>query len=100
MELRDLRVAVGRPSSFICHENNILIFAIVVAYAAGAAAAKVEKDAAVMMANDSDKAIPLSCDFQGRSVVSCRITDKNRTDATISFPAELPPRSFLVAIVK
>ena len=63
------------------------------------AAAKGEKDAAVMMANDSDKAIPLACDFQGRTVASCRITDKDRTDATVSFPSELPPRSFLVAIL-
>ena len=63
------------------------------------AAAKGEKDAAVMMANDSDKAIPLVCDFQGRAVASCRITDKDRTDATVSFPSELPPRSFLVAIL-
>ena len=63
------------------------------------AAAKGEKDAAVMMANDSDKAIPLACDFQGRTVASCRITDKDRTDATVSFPSELPPRSFLIAIL-
>jgi len=63
-------------------------------------AAKGEKDAAVMMSNDSDKAIPLSCDFQGYAVVSCRITDKDRTDATIPFPAEIPPRAFLVAIIK
>ena len=63
------------------------------------AAAKGEKDAAVMMANDSDKAIPLVCDFQGRKVTSCRITDKDRTDAACDMPAELPPRSFLVAIL-
>ena len=64
------------------------------------AAAKGEKDAAVMMANDSDKAIPLACDFQGRAVAACRITDKDRTDATVSFPSELPPRSFLVAMFR
>ena len=46
-----------------------------------------------------DKAIPLSCDFQGRVVASCRITDKDRTDAAVPFPSELPPRSFLVAIL-
>ncbi len=63
------------------------------------AAAKGEKDAAVMMANDSDKAIPLVCDFQGRKVTSCRITDRNRTDAACDMPAELPPRSFIVAIL-
>ena len=64
------------------------------------AAAKGETDAAVMMANDSDKAIPLRCDFQGRAVASCRITDNDRTDAAVDFPSELPPRSFIVAILK
>ena len=63
-------------------------------------AARGETDAAVMMANDSDRAIPLVCDFQGRTVVSCRITDNERTDATVAMPAELPPRSFLVAVLR
>ena len=63
------------------------------------AAAKGEKDAAVMMANDSDRAIPLACDFQGRRPVACRITDMKRTDAPCDMPAELPPRSFIVAIL-
>ena len=63
-------------------------------------AAKNEKDAAVMLANDSDKAIPLTCDFQGRTVAACRITDKDRTDASVPFPAELPPRSFVVAVLR
>ena len=61
-----------------------------------AAAAKGEKDAAIMLANDSDKAIPLTCDFQGRTVAACRITDKDRTDADVPMPTELPPRSFIV----
>ena len=65
-----------------------------------AAAAKGKKDAAVMLANDSDKPITLACDFQGRSVSSCRITDNDRTDVSIPFPSELPPRSFLVAIIQ
>ena len=64
------------------------------------AAAKGENDAAVMMANDSDKAIPLVCDFQGRTVASCRITDGERTDAAVAMPAELPPRSFVVAVLR
>ena len=63
-------------------------------------AAKGEKDTAVMMANDSDKPIPLVCDFQGRAVASCRITDKDRTDATVPLPSELPPRSFIVVILQ
>jgi hypothetical protein len=53
-----------------------------------------------MMANDSDNAIPIVCDFQGRAVVSCRITDNDRTDAAVAFPTELPPRSFVVAILR
>ena len=63
------------------------------------AAARGEKDAAVMMANDSDGAIPLVCDFQGRTVSACRITDNDRTDASVPMPGELPPRSFIVAIL-
>ena len=64
------------------------------------AAAKGETDAAVMMANDSDREIPLTCDFQKREVVTCRITDKDRTDAAIPLPASLPPRSFIVIILR
>ena len=64
-----------------------------------AAAAKGEKDAAVMMANDSDKSVPIVCDFQGRTASVCRITDKDRTDEPVTLPTELPPRSFIVAIL-
>lgn len=64
------------------------------------AAAKGEGDAAVMMSNDSDRTIPLVCDFQGRAVVDCRITDNDRTDKSVPLPAELPPRSFVVVILK
>jgi hypothetical protein len=64
------------------------------------AAAKGEDDAAVMMSNDSDRTIPLVCDFQGRAVVDCRITDNDRTDKSVPLPAELPPRSFVVVILK
>ena len=63
-------------------------------------AAKGEKDAAVMMANDSNRAIPIMCDIKGRSVASCLITDKNRNAAAVDFPAELPPCSFIVAVLK
>ena len=64
------------------------------------AAAKGENDAAVMMANDSDRTIPLVCDFQGRTVADCRITDNDRTDKSVPMPPELPPRSFVIAILK
>ncbi len=63
------------------------------------AAAKGEKDAAVMMANDSDASIPLDCDFGGMTVASCLITDKDRTNAAVPFPPNLPPRSFAVAVL-
>ena len=63
------------------------------------AAAKGEKDAAVMVANDSDRVVPLACDFMGRKVLGCRITDDSRTDEAIPFPNELPPHSFVVAIL-
>ena len=64
-----------------------------------AAAAKGEKDAAVMMANDSDKSVPIVCDFQGRTASVCRITDKDRTDEPVTLPTELPPRSLVLAII-
>ena len=57
------------------------------------------KDAAVMVANDSDRVVLLACDFMGRKVLSCRITDDSRTDEAIPFPNELPPHSFVVAIL-
>jgi len=60
------------------------------------AAAKGEKDAAVMIANDSDRTIPVLCDFHGRAVASCRITDEDRTDGEAQMPAELPPHSFVL----
>ena len=53
-----------------------------------------------MMANDSDRVIPLVCDFQGRVVADCRITDNDRTDESVPMPAELPPRSFVVVVLK
>jgi len=64
------------------------------------AAAKGPRGGAVLLANDSDETLPLACDFQGREVVSCRITDAERTDCVIPLPASLPPRSFAVAILR
>ena len=64
------------------------------------AAAKGEKDAAVMIANDSKTAMPVKCDFQGRKVVKCRITDVDRTDCEVPMPDVLPPNSFIVAILR
>ena len=64
-----------------------------------AAAAIGKNDAAVMIANDSDRTIPLSCDFQGRTVAACRITDAARTDCPVPFPDAMPPRSFAIVIL-
>lgn len=64
------------------------------------AAAKGGKGAAVMLANDSDKSIPLSFDFQGRDVVAVRITDKDRTDVTVPLPSALPARAFAVIVLR
>ena len=65
-----------------------------------AAAARGEKGAAVMLANDSDKEIPLTFDFQGRDVGSVRITDKDRTDVTVPLPSVLPARAFAVIVLR
>ena len=64
-----------------------------------AAAALGENDAAVMVANDSDRTIPLACDFQGRTVAACRITDAGRTDHRVPFPDAMPPRSFAIVLL-
>ena len=62
-----------------------------------AAARGQDGSVAVMVANDSDEAVPLSCDVQGRSVVECRMTDADHTDMSGTLPSEMPPHSFLVA---
>ena len=63
---------------------------------------------AVMLANDSDEAVPFALEMGGTRFVaaadgaahrlSCRITDADRTDAEIPLPAELPPHSFAVIV--
>ena len=63
------------------------------------AAAKGTVDAAVMLANDSDVPMQLACDFQGREVLECRITDAERTDCAIPMPDVLPPHSFIIVIL-
>lgn len=63
-------------------------------------AAKGEKGAAVMLANNSDKAIPLALGLGGRKVVGCRLTDATRTDEPCDMPTFLSPHSFGVLILK
>ena len=68
-----------------------------------AAAARGEDGSlAVMVANPGDDAVPFSLEISGgirrRTVESCRITDKDHTDAENAMPRELPPHSFLVAV--
>lgn len=57
---------------------------------------------AEMVANPGDDAVPFSLEISGgirrRTVESCRITDKDHTDAENAMPRELPPHSFLVAV--
>ena len=81
-ELRKCSTAVAVQSS---GDENLYV-----------AAAKGEKNAAVMIANDSDAAVPVSFDFGGRMVAFVRITDADRTDALIDLPAKLPPHSFAI----
>ena len=68
-----------------------------------AAAARGEDGSlAVMVANPGDDAVPFSLEISGgirrRTMESCRITDKDHTDAENAMPRELPPHSFLVAV--
>lgn len=65
-----------------------------------AAAAKGAEGAAVMIANDSDAAVPLECDFGGREIAAVRMTDAERTDAAVPMPKTMPPRSFAVVVLK
>ena len=55
--------------------------------------------AAVMLANNTRSAMPLACDFGGRAVTACRLTDDTRTDAFVALPTELPPYSFCAVIL-
>lgn len=54
---------------------------------------------AVMLANDSDTAVPMAFDFGGRSVVSVRLTDDERTDETVELPPVMPPHAFAVILL-
>jgi len=65
-----------------------------------AAAAKGAEGAAVMIANDSDVAVPLECDFGGREIATVRMTDAELTDAVVPMPKTMPPRSFAVVVLK
>lgn len=81
-ELRKCGTAVAAQSS---GDKNLYV-----------AAAKGEKNAAVMIANDSDAVVPVDFDFGGRQVSSTRITDTDRTDAGVDLPTTLPPHSFII----
>lgn len=65
-----------------------------------AAAAKGTGGAAVMIANDSNAEVPLVCDFGGREVVACRLTDDTHTDASLPLPETLAPRAFVIVLLK
>ena len=69
-------------------------------------AAKGANGAAILFANDTDAAIPVSCSgLDGYEVASVRYTDADNTDKVVDgadVPAapELPPRSFAVVLLK
>jgi len=70
------------------------------------AAAKGEKGAAVLLANDTDAAIPVTgLGLEGYEVMSVRYTDADHTDAVVTAKAipatpTLPPRSFAVVLLR
>lgn len=55
---------------------------------------------AVMLANETNKPIPLEFDFGGMSFSGCRITDRDRTAAKVDRLEALPPESFCVIWLK
>ena len=61
-----------------------------------AAAAKGTAGRVVMVANDSDREIPLALDLGGGVPSACRIVDDARTWENIPLPAALPPYSILL----
>ena len=72
------------------------------------AAARREKDGAVVIAHTGDEEVPLVLDLGGRNklrpspcgdvVRECRITDETRTNEIVPLPTTLPPHSILVVI--
>lgn len=89
-ELRKLGSAVkattdGTPGLYVC-------------------AAKKGATAALLIANDTDKAMSVSCNLDGYEIVTVRYTDGEKTDAVVSgsdIPedAALPPHAFAVVIL-
>lgn len=65
-----------------------------------ACAASADGKVAVMIANDGDKAVPLTLGVAGRKVVDCRVTDDAHTDEKVALPSEMPPRSFAVIVLE
>ena len=64
------------------------------------AAARGEKDGAVVIAHTGDAAVPLALDLGGRKVRECRITDADRTNAAVALPGVLPPHSILTVLTE
>ena len=55
---------------------------------------------AVLLANDSDRAISLTGDWGGRRFVSALLTDETRTQAPVADLKTIPPRAFVLAIFR
>ena len=64
------------------------------------AAARGEKDGAVVIAHTGNADVPLVLDLGRCKVRACRITDETRTNEIVPLPTTLPPHSFLVVIVE
>ena len=68
-----------------------------------AAAARGEDGSvAIMVANDGQEAQPFTLEVAARPAAApyrCRMTDNDRTDETVALPSEMPPYSFLVAVI-
>lgn len=65
-----------------------------------ALAAKGAAGAAVLVVNYSRQTVPLVCDFGGREIAYCLITDEVRMDTYAELPTELPADSFLLVVLK
>jgi len=64
-----------------------------------AAAAEKDGEICVMIANTTDKSIPLELDMNGR-ILSCILTAKPQNESVTALPDELPRESILVVIAE
>ena len=63
------------------------------------AAKSADGRAALFIANTTDEEKPLLLDLRAK-VVECRLTDRNRDDASVPLPTFLPPRSVVLVTLE